>query len=82
MDRRAGMQARLQRTLELISICALTYYLSALLGLALRALNRFGLAADVELLTGAAIPVMFALGWIGLRWARRSVVRVDADRHG
>jgi uncharacterized membrane-anchored protein len=82
MDRRAGMQARLQRTLELISICALTYYLSALLGLALRALNRFGLAADVELLTGAAIPVMFALGWIGLRWARRSIVRVDADRQG
>ena len=40
MDRRAGMQARLQRTLEVISICALTYYLSVLLGMALRGLNR------------------------------------------
>lgn len=74
MDRRAGMQAHLQRTLELISICALTYYLSALLGLAIRALNRLGLGFDVELITGAAIPAMFILGWLGLRWARRSII--------
>jgi len=75
MDRRAGMQAQLQRTLELISICALTYYLSALLGLAIRALNRSGLGFDAELITGAAIPAMFALGWLGLRWARRSIIQ-------
>ena len=82
MDRRAGMQARLQRTLELISICALTYYLSGLLGVALRALNRSGLEFDVELITGAAIPAMFTLGWIGLLWARRSIVRADLKHDG
>jgi uncharacterized membrane-anchored protein len=82
MDRRAGIQARLQRTLELISICALTYYLSALLGVALRALNRSGLEFDVELITGAAIPAMFTLGWIGLLWARRSIVRADLKYDG
>jgi uncharacterized membrane-anchored protein len=75
MDRRAGMQAQLQRTLELISIFALTYYLSALLGLAIRALNRSGLGFDVELITGAAIPAMFIIGWLGLRWARQAIIQ-------
>ena len=73
MDRRAGMQARLQRTLEVISICALTYYLSVLLGMALRGLIRSGLSIDVERVNGMAIPFMFLLTWIGLRWARRAV---------
>jgi uncharacterized membrane-anchored protein len=73
MDRRAGMQARLQRTLEVISICALTYYLSVLLGMALRGLNRSGLSIDVERVNGMAIPFMFLLTWMGLRWARRAV---------
>jgi uncharacterized membrane-anchored protein len=75
MDRRAGMQAQLQRTLELISIFALTYYLSALLGVAIRALNRSGLGFDVELITGAAIPAMFIIGWLGLRWARQAIIQ-------
>jgi uncharacterized membrane-anchored protein len=80
MDRRAGMQARLQRTLEVISICALTYYLSVLLGMALRGLNRAGLAIDVELVNGLCIPFMFLLTWLGLRWARRAVARADQNR--
>ena len=81
MDRRAAMQSRLQRTLELISICALTYYLSVLLAMALRALNRSGLRIDIELASGMAIPVMFMLGWLGLRWTRRAVIRADLNRH-
>jgi uncharacterized membrane-anchored protein len=72
MDQRAAAQARLQRTLEFISICALTYYLSVLLGMALRGLNQSGFAIDVERVSGLAIPFMFALTWLGLRWARRA----------
>ena len=82
MDRRAGLQARLQRTLELISICALTYYMSVLLAMALRALNRSGFRIDAEWVSGMAIPFMFLLGWLGLRWARRSVVRADQNSLG
>jgi len=77
MDQRAAMQSRLQRILEVISICALTYYLSVLLGMALRGLNRSGFTIDVELMNGLAIPFMFALTWLGLRWARRAMTRVD-----
>jgi len=80
MDRRAGMQARLQRTLEVISICALTYYMSVLLGMALRGLNRSGFSIDVELVNGLAIPFMFMLTWLGLAWARRAVTQSDRNR--
>jgi uncharacterized membrane-anchored protein len=79
MDRRAQMQARLQRTLEVISICALTYYLSVLLATALRAVNHAGYGVDVELITGLAIPAMLALVWTGIRWARRAVARASQD---
>jgi uncharacterized membrane-anchored protein len=82
MDRRAQMQARLQRTLEVISICALTYYLSVLLGTALRAMSRAGFGIDVDLTTGLAIPAMFALVWVGLRWARRAVTRAGLNGRG
>jgi Uncharacterized membrane-anchored protein conserved in bacteria len=75
MDRRAQLQTRLQRTLEVISVCALTYYLSVLLGTALTALNRLGLSVDVELATGASIPALLAVVWFGLRWARRALTR-------
>jgi uncharacterized membrane-anchored protein len=82
MDQRAALQSRLQRILEIISICALTYYLSVLLGMALRGLNRSGFTIDVELMNGLAIPFMFALTWLGLRWARRAVTRVDKGMSG
>ena len=82
MDRRAQMQARLQRTLEVISICALTYSLSVLLATALRAMNHAGYAVDVELITGLAIPAMLALVWTGIRWARRAVARASQDCGG
>ena len=82
MDQRAAMQSRLQRILEIISICALTYYLSVLLGMALRGLNRSGFTIDVELMNGLAIPFMFALTWLGLRWARRAMTRVDEGMSG
>lgn len=82
MDQRAGMQSRLQRILEVISICAVTYYLSVLLGTALRGLNRLGFAIDVELVDGLAMPFMFMLTWLGLLWARRAVTRADENRPG
>jgi len=75
MDRRAQLQARLQSTLDLISVCAVTYYLSLLLGMILRGINHTGLALDVDLVEGLAIPFVLVGVWTGLRWARRMVTR-------
>jgi uncharacterized membrane-anchored protein len=75
MDRRAGLQSRLQRILEVISIVALTYYLAVLLATVLTAVKTAGVPLNVELITGAATPFLFGIIWLGVRWTRKTVVR-------
>jgi uncharacterized membrane-anchored protein len=75
MDRRARLQSRLQRTLEVISIVALTYYLAVLLMTILKAIKAAGVELDVELIAGAATPFLLGIIWLALRWARRTVIR-------
>ena len=75
MDRRARLQSRLQRILEVISIVALTYYLAVLLTTILKAVKTAGVPLNVDLVTGAATPFLLAIIWLGVRWTRRAVVR-------
>jgi uncharacterized membrane-anchored protein len=75
MDRRARLQSRLQRTLEVISMVALTYYLAVLLMTILKAVKAAGVPLDVELVAGAATPFLLGIIWLGLRWTRRTVIR-------
>jgi uncharacterized membrane-anchored protein len=75
MDRRARLQSRLQRMLEVISIVALTYYLAVLLTTILKAVKTAGVPLNVELITGAATPLLFVIIWLGVRWTRKTVVR-------
>lgn len=75
LDRRARLQSRLQRTLEVISIVALTYYLAVLLMTILKAIKAAGVDLDIELIAGAAIPLLLGVIWLALRWARRTVIR-------
>ena len=75
MDRRARLQSRLQRILEVISIVALTYYLAVLLTTVLTAVKTTGVPLNVELVTGAATPILLGVIWLGLRWTRKTVVR-------
>ena len=75
MDRRANLQSRLQRILEVISVVALTYYLAALLTTILRALETVGVPLKVELIVGTATPFLLLIIWLGVRWTRLAVVR-------
>jgi uncharacterized membrane-anchored protein len=75
MDRRARLQSRLQRILEVISIVALTYYLTVLLMTILEALRAIGLPVDVKLVAGAATPFLLGIIWLAIRWTRKSVIR-------
>lgn len=75
MDRRARLQSRLQRILEVISIVALTYYSTVLLMTILEALKAAGVPLDVELVAGAATPVLLGIIWLAVRWTRKTVIR-------
>ena len=75
MDRRARLQSRLQRILEVISIVALTYYLAGLLTTILKAVKTAGVPLDVDLIVGAAVPFLLGLVWLAVRWTRQTVIR-------
>ena len=75
MDRRARLQSRLQRILEVISIVALTYYLTVLLITILQALKAARVPVNVELVAGAATPFLLGIIWLAIRWTRKTVIR-------
>lgn len=76
MDKRAAIQLRLQETVEGLSVAVLTYYAVGLVGYAAKALKALGLHINPEILTGAAIPLVAAGVWLGMRRVRSHL------RHG
>ena len=70
MDRRARLQLRLQRTVEWLSVAAVTYYGAALVGYAAKALKVAGMRLDVDVVVGLSIPVIGALVAWALHRAR------------
>jgi uncharacterized membrane-anchored protein len=74
MERRAGLQLRLQQTVEGLSVAAITYYVVGLIAYLAKALHGAGLAVSPELVTGGSIPVVLALVALALRRIHRNIV--------
>lgn len=81
IDQRARLQLRLQRTVEGLSVAAISYYLVGLIGYAAKAGKAAGLKLDVDLITGLAIPVVVGLVGFGV-WRLRRLVEHDARSDG
>ena len=60
MDRRAQLQLRLQQTVEGLSVAAIVYYASGLVGYLAKAGKAAHLPINPDLVVGAALPVLFA----------------------
>lgn len=75
MDRRASMQARLQNTIELFSVAAITYYTVNLIEYILKAISVDVVAQNVNLLSALSIPLVAGAVWLLLQLARRIVER-------
>lgn len=71
MNRRAELQLRLQQTVEGLSVAVLTYYITSLIGYALKAVRSVGIAVPVELATGLAMPAVLIAVLLGSRQLRR-----------
>ena len=65
MNSRARLQLRLQSTVEGLSVAAVTYYVSALVGHAAEALREGGLHTNPDLATGISIPIVAVGAWLG-----------------
>ncbi|ANI80164.1 DUF3422 family protein [Sphingobium sp. EP60837] len=66
MDRRTALQLRLQRTVEGISVVAITYYACNLLGYFIRGFERF-VHLDHDLVLSIFLPVVACCVWLGIR---------------
>ena len=73
MDRRAGLQLRLQQAVEGISTFAIAYYAVGLLLYPLRALEHVWPAFDATLAAGLVSPLILLGVWLALRGLRRKL---------
>jgi uncharacterized membrane-anchored protein len=67
MDRRARLQLRLQRTVEGLSVAAITYYAVGLVSYLTQGIGAAGLHVPKEIVVALAVPVLAAIAWLGLR---------------
>ena len=79
MDQRAKMQLRLQQTVEGLSIAAIVYYIVGLFSYVLKAIKSSGVALNADLLTGLAVPVLFAIVIIGVRKIRKQLTEPEGQ---
>lgn len=77
MERRTGLQLRLQQTVEGLSIAAIVYYASGLVGYAAKAGKAAHLPINPDLVVGIALPVLFVSVWLGLRRVHRKLHAAD-----
>jgi uncharacterized membrane-anchored protein len=75
MNTRARLQLRLQTTVEGLSVAAVTYYVSALVGHAAEALRATGVRVEPDLATGVSIPIVAVVAWFGIHHIRKAVTR-------
>lgn len=71
MNRRSGIQLRLQQTVEGLSVAGIAYYLMGLLEYIYEAMIARGVHLDKVTALGVTVPVVMAITW----WAMHSVMR-------
>jgi uncharacterized membrane-anchored protein len=74
---RAKLQLRLQQTVEGLSVAAIVYYLTGLVGYGAKALKAAGLGLSPDLLTGIAVPLLGVGAWWVLRRVHRRIAQDD-----
>jgi len=79
MNRRSGMQLRLQQTVEGLSVAAISYYTIALLKILFDALESTGVPIRSDIAVGVAVPVVILAVWALVRRIRRHLGRDDSD---
>lgn len=67
MNRRQKAQLMLQTAVEGLSIAAITYYGAGLVGYLAKGAKDAGLPLSVDIVVAAAIPLIAATVWVGLR---------------
>lgn len=75
MNRRAEIQLRLQETVEGLSVAAVTYYVSALVGHMAQGLAEAGAPLNPDIVEAVSIPIIAVITWLGVERLRRHLTR-------
>jgi uncharacterized membrane-anchored protein len=62
MERRAGLQLRLQQIVEIVSLVPVTYYMTGIVGYLARALSSMGYSINAEIAEGVGLPIIAGAG--------------------
>ena len=79
MDRRAKLQSRLQETVEIISVAAVVYYVTGLVGYVARGLDSQEAGIDPDLVVALSIPFVVVAVILVLRRARQRILASHGD---
>jgi uncharacterized membrane-anchored protein len=79
MALRAKMQFRMQQTVEGISIVAITYYASGLVGAVAKALHAAGWHIIPEIVVGISIPIIMLAVALGLKRAHKIIASITEE---
>jgi uncharacterized membrane-anchored protein len=75
MNRRQGMQLKLQTTVEGLSVAAITYYITGLMHYIAEGLQAKGVIQDPTFVTALAVPVIAATVWWVTRRLHNKVLK-------
>lgn len=78
MNRRSGMQLRLQQTVEGLSVAAISYYTVALLKILFESLEHAGVPIRSDIAIGIALPLVVFAVWRLVRRVRTHLVKEDS----
>ena len=81
IGRRAKMQLKLQRTVEGLSVAAITYYIVGLVLYAFTALEDLGLPINAKVVAGLSIPLVIFAVWYGVGRIKKTfgIDRLDGE---
>lgn len=79
MDLRAKMQLRLQKTVERVSIVAITTYVVSLINAMSIAFKKIGWEIEPEVVSGFSIPLILLMVAIGVRRIHRMIQKTENE---
>ncbi len=77
MNRRQGLQLKLQSTVEGLSVAAITYYVVGLVSYVVKGAQKYGWPFGVELSSAVAVPIVALAVWLSLQRMHHHITHAD-----
>jgi uncharacterized membrane-anchored protein len=81
MNKRQGLQLKLQATVEGLSVAAITYYITGLVSYVAKGAQHIGWPLSAETTSATAVPVIALIVWLSMRHLHQTVLSTSTDEH-